>query len=107
MKFVMERKKMNSKQMKPIRRKARHILVEWLQSLLSKDEASKINYKNVLQFLPNQTHYYDRQQQCRLQPWSYKWIVKKLKRNPELTIDDLNDMLQPTEKQLRRQDNIL
>ena len=46
MKFVMERKKMNSKQMKPIRRKARHILVEWLQSLLSKDEASKITYKN-------------------------------------------------------------
>ena len=43
----------------------------------------------------------------RLQPWSYKWIVKKLKRNPELTIDDLNAMLQPTEKQLRRMDNIL
>ena len=33
---------MNSKQMKPIRRKARHILVEWLQSLLSKEEATKI-----------------------------------------------------------------
>ena len=107
MKFVMERKKMNSKQMKPIRRKARHILVEWLQSLLSKEEASKINYKNVFDFIPNQTHYYDRQEQFRLQPWSYKWIVKKLKRNPELTIDDLNAMLQPSEKQLRRQDNIL
>jgi len=109
MKFVMEleRKLMNSKKMKPIRRKARHILVEWLQSLLSKDEASKINYKNVFDFIPNQTHYYDRQEQIRLQPWSYKWIVKKLKRNPELTIDDLNAMLQPTEKQLRRQDNIL
>ena len=97
---------MNAKQMKPIRRKAKHILVEWLQSLLSKQEASKINYKNVFAFMPNQTHYYDGDT-FRLQPWSYKWIVKKLKRNPELTIDDLNAMLQPTEKQLRRMDNIL
>jgi len=52
---------MNSKKMKPIRRKAKHILVEWLQSLLSKLEASKINYKYVFDFIPNQTHYYDRQ----------------------------------------------
>jgi len=98
---------MNTKQMKPIRRKARHILVAWLQSLMNKEEASKINYKNVFDFIPNQTHYYDSQDQFRLQPWSYKWIVKKLKRNSELTIDDLNAMLQPTEKQLRRQDNII
>ena len=88
--------------MKPIRRKAKHILVEWLQSLLTKEEASKINYKNVFQFMPNQTHYYHGDT-FRLQPWSYKLIVKKLKRNPALTIDDLNAMLQPTEKQLRRQ----
>ena len=93
---------MNTKQMKPIRRKAIHILVEWLQSLLTKEEASKINYKNVFAFMPNQTHYYHGDT-FRLQPWSYKRIVKKLKRNPALTIDDLNAMLQPTEKQLRRQ----
>ena len=98
---------MNSKKMKPIRRKAKHILVAWLHTLMTKEEASKINYKNVFDFIPNQTHYYDSQDQFRLQPWSYKWIVKKLKRNSELTIDDLNDMLQPTEKQLRRQDNII
>ena len=98
---------MNSKKMKPIRRKAKHILVAWLHTLMTKEEASKINYKNVFDFIPNQTHYYDSQDQFRLQPWSYKWIVKKLKRNSELTIDDLNAMLQPSEKQLRRQDNII
>ena len=96
---------MNSKQMKPIRRKARHILVAWLHSLMSKEEASKINYKNVFAFMPNQTHYYSGDT-FRLQPWSYKWIVKKLKRNPELTIDDLNAMLQPSEKDLRRKEMI-
>ena len=36
--------------------------------------------------------------------WSYKWVVKKLKKDSELTYDDLNiNMLQPTEKQIRRQ----
>jgi hypothetical protein len=33
-------------------------------------------------------------------------VVKKLKRNPELTIDDLNAMLQPSEKDLRRKEMI-
>ena len=88
--------------MKPIRRKARVILVEWLKTLLNKEEQDKVNVKNILGLMPNQTHYYHGDT-FRLQPWSYKWIVKKLKRNPALTIDDLNAMLQPTEKQLRRQ----
>ena len=47
---------MNDKQMSKIRNKAKHLLVEWLTSLLSKEEASKITFKNVLNFLPNQTH---------------------------------------------------
>jgi len=93
---------MNSKQMKPIRNKAKAILVEWLKTLLNKEEQKKVNVKNVLTLLPNQTHYFSGDT-FKLQPWSYKWVVKKLKRNPELTIDDLNDMLQPSEKQLRRQ----
>jgi len=97
---------MNAKQMKPIRRKAKHILRSWLHTKMTKEEESKINNKNVFAFMSNQTHYYDGDT-FRLQPWSYKWIVKKLKRNPELTIDDLNAMLQPTKKQLRRMDNIL
>ncbi len=32
-----------------------------------------------------------------------KWVVKKLKKDSELTYDDLNKMIQPTEKQIRRQ----
>ena len=88
--------------MSKIRNKAKAILVEWLKTLLNKEEQKKVNIKNILTLLPNQTHYFQGDT-FRLQPWSYKWVVKKLKRNPELTIDDLNDMLQPSEKQLRRQ----
>ena len=94
---------MNTKQMSKIRNKAKGILVEWLKNLLNKEEQSKVNVKNILTLLPNQTHYWSGDT-LRLQPWSYKWVVKKLKRNPQLTIDDLNAMLQPSEKDLRRKE---
>ena len=88
--------------MSKIRNKAKAILVEWLKTLLNEEEQKKVNIKNVLTLLPNQTHYWQ-DTTLKLQPWSYKWVVKKLKKDSELTYDDLNNMLQPTEKQLRRQ----
>jgi hypothetical protein len=96
---------MNTKEMSKIRNKAKAILVEWLKTLLNEEEQKKVNVKNVLTLLPNQTHYFSGET-FKLQPWSYKWVVKKLKRNPELTIDDLNAMLQPSEKDLRRKEMI-
>ena len=94
---------MNTKEMSKIRNKAKAILVEWLKTLLNEEEQKKVNIKNILTLLPNQTHYFSGET-FKLQPWSYKWVVKKLKRNPELTIDDLNAMLQPSEKDLRRKE---
>ena len=94
---------MNTKKIKPIIRKAKAILVEWLKNLLNKEEQAKVNVKNILTLLPNQTHYFSGDT-FKLQPWSYKWVVKKLKRNPELTMNDLNAMLQPSEKDLRRKE---
>ena len=80
---------MNTKEMSRIRNKAKHIMVEWLKGLLNPDEQKKVNVKNVFKLLPNQTHYWQGTT-LRLQPWSYKWIVKKLKKNPNWTIDDLS-----------------
>ncbi len=88
--------------MSKIRNKAKAILVEWLKTLLSEEEQKKVNVKNVLTLLPNQTHYWQ-DTTLKLQPWSYKWVVKKLKKDSELTYDELNKMLQPTERQIRRQ----
>ncbi|MEL1222184.1 MAG: hypothetical protein VW277_01685 [Candidatus Neomarinimicrobiota bacterium] len=93
---------MNTKKMSKIRNKAKAILVEWLKTLLNEEEQKKVNVKNVLTLLPNQTHYWQ-DTTLKLQPWSYKWVVKKLKKDSELTYDDLNNMLQPSEKQIRRQ----
>ena len=89
--------------MSKIRNKAKAILVEWLKTLLNEEEQKKVNIKNILTLLPNQTHYFSGET-FKLQPWSYKWVVKKLKRNPELTMHDLNAMLQPSEKDLRRKE---
>ena len=89
--------------MSKIRNKAKAILVEWLKTLLNEEEQKKVNVKNILTLLPNQTHYFSGET-FKLQPWSYKWVVKKLKRNPELTMNDLNAMLQPSEKDLRRKE---
>ena len=93
---------MNTKQMSKIRNKAKHIMVEWLKGLLNPEEQKKVNVKNVLTLMPNQTHYWHGTT-LKLQPWSYKWIVKKLKKNPHWTIDDLNESLEPSEKDKRRQ----
>ena len=38
----LEEYKVNTKQMKPIRRKAKGILVEWLKTLLNKEEQAKV-----------------------------------------------------------------
>ena len=88
--------------MSKIRNKAKAILVEWLKTLLNEEEQKKVTIKNVLTLLPNQTHYWQ-DTTLKLQPWSYKWVVKKLKKDSELTYDELNKMLQPTERQIRRQ----
>ena len=88
--------------MSKIRNKAKHIMVEWLKGLLNPEEQKKVNVKNVLTLMPNQTHYWHGTT-LKLQPWSYKWIVKKLKKNPHWTIDDLNESLEPSEKDKRRQ----
>ncbi len=93
---------MNTKQMSRIRNKAKHIMVEWLKGLLNPEEQKKVNVKNVLTLMPNQTHYWHGTT-LKLQPWSYKWIVKKLKKNPHWTIDDLNESLEPSERDKRRQ----
>ena len=47
--------------MKEIERHTKKLLVEWIQSLVSEEEADKIDTKNVLEFIPKQVHYYANQ----------------------------------------------
>ena len=71
---------MNSKKMKLIRRRAKELLVEWMQSLVDKESGKVYNVNNVLDFTPKQTHLYYNDGTFHLSSFTYKWFVKRLKK---------------------------
>jgi len=70
---------MNGRQAKKLRRKAKDLTVEWLQSLLPEHEASKINLQNFEDYMPDQKHVYANQR-IMLSSFSQKWFNQKLKK---------------------------
>ena len=93
---------MNRKKIKVLRRRAKEFLVLWMKSLLTEEEQKKVTIDNILTLMPQQTHYMH-DFQIHLSAWSFKWVMKRLKRNPHWTYDDLNKSAQPSERQLRRE----
>ena len=84
---------MNQKTMKEINRHSKKLLVDWLQTLLPEEELDKINTDNVLQFIPDQTHFYANQR-LSLSAYSPKWIKKYIKiikkNNKNINISDIS-----------------
>jgi len=70
---------MNAKKMKVIRSRAKELLLEWMQSLVDKENAKAYNIDNVLDFSPRQTHLYYNDGTCHLSSYTHKWFVKQLK----------------------------
>ncbi len=81
--------------MKVIRRRAKTILAQWLKSLVPETEREKITEKNIFSLMPNQTHFVF-QNQIQLSAWSYKWVIKQLKKNPDLTFEQLDGIIKNT-----------
>lgn len=75
---------MNSKELKKLRRLVRPIQVEWLQTLLSEEQAKDITVDTVEGLLPEQTHAFG-QGQLHLSYMTDKWIMKYLKQYPNIT----------------------
>ena len=89
---------MNGKRAKEVRRKGRQILVEWLRSIIPDEEDSKqINVTNLEEYLSEQTHVY-LNRKFMLSAYSLKWIYKRVKRNPELTFERLQQDLDNEQK---------
>ena len=81
---------MNGKKAKRLRRKAENMLIEWLRTMTpDSEDTSKINRKTLHNFLSDQTHFYANRK-IMLSAYSLRWIYKKLKRNPNFTLEDLN-----------------
>lgn len=85
---------MNGRKAKRLRRKGKELLVEWLYSIIpDKEDKQKININNIEEYLSEQTHIYTNRKFL-LSAFSLKWIYKKVKRNPDLTLEQLNKELQ-------------
>jgi|TARA_R110002050_G_scaffold213285_1_gene349560 hypothetical protein len=74
---------MNAKKVKQLRKKIKPLQLEWLQSLLSDKEFKKISMRNIEEFLPKDI-YVVAGYQIYLAFMSDKWVMKKLKRNPNI-----------------------
>ena len=68
---------MNGRKAKRIRKHSEVIIVNWLRTLLSKEEGQKITTKNYTDFMPTQTHY-TAQRTVYLNAYHPKWIVNKI-----------------------------
>ena len=77
---------MNGKKAKFIRRQAEKIQVQWINSLLTDDQ--QITEETLDQPLPDQEYYYKGRTLC-LSFMNHKWVEKRLKKNINLTLEDL------------------
>ena len=69
---------MNGKKAKEIRRHARFMLLTWLKTMVTPEEAEKITLKNFKNYLPKEGHVYANRKFL-LSAYSFKWFVKKIK----------------------------
>ena len=76
-----------------LRKKAKLLCMEWVKSMVPEGEdRDLITEENFEQFLPEETHYYAGGSR-RMHAMTPKWITKKLKKNPNLTLEELLDGL--------------
>ena len=85
---------MSGKRDKRLRKKGKQILVDWLHSMLpDTEDKSLITVENIEDYLSEQTHIYLNRKFI-LSAYSLKWIYKRVKRNPDLTFDQLKKDLE-------------
>ena len=77
---------MNGKKAKFIRRQAEKLQVQWINSLLTDDQ--QITEETLDQALPDQEYYY-KGRTLYLSFMNHKWVEKRLKKNTNLTLEDL------------------
>jgi len=81
---------MSARRSKKIRKQAKQMFIDWLRTMTPEgEEPKKINKHNIHLFLPDQSHFYANGQ-FRLSAFTLKWFEKKIKRNPNFNLKDLN-----------------
>lgn len=77
---------MRGKKAKQLRKKARQMQVDWINTLLPEKEY--VTLEGLADAMPDQK-YFMQQRTLRLSFMSDKWIEKQLKRNPNITVKEL------------------
>ena len=99
--------------LKRISRHTEVLLVEWLKSFGTEEEAKKVSLDNINDLLPDERHFFV-EKQFVLAPNSPKWIRKQLKKlvksdpntNIEVvTLEDLQCLIKRPQMGLNRQDS--
>lgn len=70
---------MNGRVKRDINTKVSELLVEWLKTLVSEEEAAKITMDNYKALLPTQTHLYTNKR-LSLSAFTERWIKQQIKK---------------------------
>ena len=81
---------MNGRKAKQLRRRSEDLLIEWLRTMVPEGEdTSKINRKNLEEFLPSQTHIFANNR-FMLSAYTLRWFYKQVKKNPSIKLENIN-----------------
>ena len=70
---------MNGRKAKRIRRHANKLVLEWLKTMLTDEEAKKLNPKNMDKYMPEQTHFFANRS-IHLSAYTPRWFQQRIKR---------------------------
>lgn len=80
---------MNGRKAKAIRKKSLLILVDWIKTLVSDEEAKNLTKQQAYDLVPKETHVY-LNNRLMLSAMSLKWIIKKIKKiNKYKNLEDI------------------
>lgn len=80
-----------------MKQKTQKILIQIHRGFLSKEQSDSVSDDEVLAYVPENKGSYksfdrigdDPYEEARITPFSYKWVAKQLKRDPNLTAYDM------------------
>ena len=70
---------MHSRKAKRIRRHANQLVFEWLKTMLTDEEAKKLNPKNMDKYMPEQTHFFANRS-IYISAYTTRWFQQRIKR---------------------------
>ena len=70
---------MNGRKAKRIRRHANQLVLEWLKTMLTDEEAKQLNPKNMDKYMPEQTHFFANRS-LHISAYTSRWFQQRIKR---------------------------